>query len=146
MGKFLDQCCKDAWEVIRGRKRIVGNKIIDVKQEPDVEEKSPEYGWLSPKGEFYPVGFGSHQAWAADYLLDLYRNNKISYGEARAEDNGNAGDLLTGKGWILIHNPSRQHIEISKDESIKETKQQKEFLYDFFIGHGMTEKANRLYG
>lgn len=147
MGKYLEQCCNDAWEVIRGRKRIVGNKIIDVKQNSDYEEdlQSTEYGWLSPKGEFYPVEFGNHQAWASDYLLNLYRNGKISYEEVRVKDNANAGDLLIKMGWILIHNPSRQHIKISKDESKRETKPQKQFLYDFFCKHGMTEKANELY-
>lgn len=29
MGKYLDQCAKDAWDVIRCRKKIIGNKIIE---------------------------------------------------------------------------------------------------------------------
>lgn len=147
MESILDQCCKDAWEVVRGRKRIVGNRIIDVEKNSDNRENSEsyEYGWLSPKGEFYPVEFGNHQAWASDYLLSLYRNGKISYEESRVRNNGNSGDLLIEMGWILIHNPSRQCIKISKDESKRETKPQREFLYDFFYKHGMAEKANELY-
>lgn len=143
----LEQCCNDAWEVIRGRKRIVGNQIVDIDQNSDEEKdsESNEYGWLSPKGDFYPVEFGNHQAWAADYLLKLYRKGEISYEKARIKGDGNAGDLLIGMGWILIHNPTRQYITISKDESKRETKAQKEFLYDFFCKHGMEKKANELY-
>lgn len=146
MASVLQQCCGDAWEVIQGRKRIIRNRIIDVDKDFDQEEdsESTDYGWLSPKGEFYPVEFGKHQAWSADYLLSLYRDGKISYDKAKISSE-NASDLLIESGWILIHNPSRNRIEISKNESKTETKPQKEFLYEFFYKHGMQERANKLY-
>ena len=40
MGSILDQCANDAWDVIRGRKKIVGNVIIDInKEETEYTEK-----------------------------------------------------------------------------------------------------------
>lgn len=62
MGKYLDQCADDAWEVISGRKKIVGNKIID----SEIKINREDYGWLAPNGEFFPVEFGNHQAWASN--------------------------------------------------------------------------------
>lgn len=51
MGKYLDQCCKDAWDVIRGRKKIVGNRIVNIEVAEEIENKNKEvYGWLAPDG------------------------------------------------------------------------------------------------
>lgn len=147
MKTILEQCCDDAWDVIRGRKRIVGNKIIDVEQEEaDEKEKKPsDYGWLSLDGTFYPVDFGNHQAWAASYLFDSYRDGKISYEQARLRENGDAGDLLTEMGWVLIHNPSGFFIKITRDETKRMTQRQKEFLYEYLHKHGEIEMANKIY-
>lgn len=147
MGSILEQCANDAWDVIRGRKKIVGNAIINIKEEETeyTEKTESEYGWLSPDGRFYNVEFGNHQAWASEYLLHLYRENKITYEEAKIEANQNAGDVLVNMGWILIHNPSNMLIKVTRNESKTITKSQKEFLYDFYIKHGDNEKANELY-
>lgn len=129
MGKYLDQCCDDAWDVICGRKKIVGNKIIKIEDVKEVESKSKEnYGWLAPDGTFYPVEFGNHQAWAAEYLLKLYRKGKISYEQASRKDNGDSGDLLTDMGWILIHNPHGYDFKITRNLSKRVTNKQKEYL------------------
>lgn len=129
MGKYLDQCCEDAWDVIRGRKKIVGNKIINIEDVKEVESKSKEnYGWLAPDGTFYPVEFGNHQAWASEYLLRLYHEGKISYDQARREDNGDVGDLLTDMGWILIHNPHGYDFKITRNLSKRVTNKQKDYL------------------
>ena len=129
MGKYLDQCCEDAWDVIRGRKKIVGNKIIKIGDVKEVESKSKEnYGWLAPDGTFYSVEFGNHQAWAAEYLLKLYREGKISYEQASRKDNGDIGDLLTDMGWILIHNPHGYDFKITRNLSKRVTNKQKEYL------------------
>jgi len=144
MGKYLNQCANDAWDVIRGRKKIVGNNIIEVVYESESKEKEEsEYGWLAPDGIFYPVEFGNHQTWAAEYLLSLYRNGRISYEEAK--NNQNIGDVLVGRGWVLIHNPSQHNIQITRDFSKNCTKAQKVFLYDFLYKHGRMEEANELY-
>ena len=129
MGKYLEQCCDDAWDVIRGRKKIIGNKIVNIKDAEEIEDKKKEeYGWLAPDGTFHPVEFGNHQAWASEYLLRLYREGKISYEQARREDNGDVGDLLTDMGWILIHNPHGYDFKITRNLSKRVTNKQKEYL------------------
>lgn len=129
MGKYLDQCCEDAWDVIRGRKKIVGNKIVNIKDTEEIENKNKEvYGWLAPDGTFYSVEFGNHQAWASEYLLRLYREGKISYEQARREDNGDVCDLLTDMGWILIHNPHGYDFKITRNLSKRVTNKQKDYL------------------
>ena len=65
--------------------------------------------------------------------------------EAKIEENQNAGDVLVDMGWILIHNPNNMLIKVTRNESKTITKSQKEFLYDFYLKHGDTEKANELY-
>ena len=146
MGSILDQCANDAWDVIRGRKRIIGNTIIDVQEASEcVDKTETEYGWLAPDGVFYPVEFGNHQAWASEYLLRLYREDKITYEQAKIGSNQNAGDILVNMGWILIHNPSNMLIKVTRNESKILTKSQKDFLYDFYLKHGDIQKANELY-
>ena len=146
MGSILEQCANDAWDVIRGRKKIIGNTIVDVQEESEsVDKTETEYGWLSPDGVFYPVEFGNHQAWASEYLLRLYREDKITYEQAKIGANQNAGDILVNMGWILIHNPSNMRIKVTRNESKTISKAQKEFLYDFYLRHGDTGKANELY-
>lgn len=64
LSKYLDQCANDAWEVIRGRKKIIGNKIIECNlTDKNIENQEENYGWLAPNGIFYSVEFGKHQAW-----------------------------------------------------------------------------------
>lgn len=129
MGKYLDQCCDDAWEVIRGRKKIIGNKIVSIKEAEEIENKDKEvYGWLAPDGIFYPVEFGNHQAWASEYLLKLYRDGEISDEQAMRKDNGDVNDLLTEMGWILIHNPHGYGFKITRNLSKRVTNKQKDYL------------------
>lgn len=129
MGKFLNQCCDDAWDVIRGRKKIVGNKIINVEETKKLENKvKEEYGWLAPDGIFYPVEFGNHQAWASKYLSGLYREDRALYEQARRNDNRDVVDLLTDMGWILIHNPHGYGFKITRNLSKRVTNKQKDYL------------------
>lgn len=144
MKSVLKQCCDDAWDVIQGRKRIVKNKIIDVEPEGSEEETKSDYGWLSPYGVFYPVEFGNHQAWAFSYLSSLYRSGIISYEKLKSKNSGDAGDVLIEMGWILIHNPSRCAMKITRDESKRITEPQREVLYKFLCDQGEIEKAERL--
>lgn len=146
MGKYLDQCAKDAWDVIKGKKKIVGNAIVDInEEEPDCTDKTDtEYGWLSPDGVFYSVDFSKHQTWAAKFIKGLYNNGSISIEELRkAGSNDHAGDWLVNRGWVLIHNPTQHKIQITSNDNF--TKAQKEFLYDFLCRHGKFEEANVLY-
>lgn len=146
MGNILDKCADDAWDVIRGRKKIVGNVIVDVQEASEsVDKRKTDYGWLEPNGAFHPVEFGNHQVWASKYLLRLYREGKITYDEAKIGLNQNAGDILVNMGWILIHNPSNMMIKVTRNESKTITKSQTEFLYDFYLKQGNIRKANELY-
>lgn len=72
--------------------------------------------------------FGNHQAWASEYLLKLYSDEKISYEQARPKDNGDVGDLLTDMGWILIHNPHGYDFKITRNLSKRVTNKQKDYL------------------
>ncbi len=47
-GRILDQCTKDAWDIISGRKKIVGNKIVPCRDDKKEEKKENDYGWLAP--------------------------------------------------------------------------------------------------
>lgn len=140
--EILNQCCKDAWEVIRGRKRIVGNKIISIAEDRADLEKENAFGWLSPDGTFYPVNFGEHQKWAAQYLLSLRRNGKISHEEAKLDRNYNVGDILVKRGWVLLHSPQRDNVKIEKNPIKRLTKRQQDFLYDYLRKIGEADKAN----
>lgn len=128
MGEILDQCLKDAWDIVRGRMKIVGNRIIDVEDAEEPKKNKEVYGWLAPDGTFYPVEFGNHQAWASEYLLKLYHDGEISDEQARPKDNGDVGDLLTDMGWILIHNPHGYDFKITRNLSKRVTNKQKDYL------------------
>lgn len=135
MGKYLNQCANDAWDVINGRKKIVGNKIVD----SEIETRKEDYGWLAPNGTFYPVKFGNHQTWASKYLLDGYKK-----GDFDLKCNTNPGDKLCEMGFILIHNPHGYNLSITRDLSKRITLKQKDFLLDYFEENGLTEWSYKL--
>ena len=94
-----------------------------------------DYGWLNPDGKFYPVGWGSHDSWARDYITKHFRDIDVF------EPHFHCGDFLTKKGWLLLHNPWMGGVELSAEEMRDATKKQKEFLYDYFTEREMDEEA-----
>lgn len=141
MGTFLDQCAGDAWEIIRGRKKIVGNRIIDCKEECEkIKNDNEDFGWLAPNGTSYSVEFGEHQAWASQYLLNEYRKGSIEL-----KCNEEPGDKLCGMGFILIHNPHKYNFSITRDWKKRITNSQKEFLIDYFEKRNMNQWLEKLY-
>ena len=144
MGKFLQQCTDDAWDVMKGRKKVVGNKVVETTKE-DTTGKETEYGWLEPSGKFHPVEFGNHQMWASEYILNLFQEGKISYEEANLSNKQDTGDVLVNRGWVLIHNPSQHQIKITRDLSKRLTKAQTDYLYNFLRKHEREKEANELY-
>lgn len=129
MRKFLEQCCNDAWDVVCGRKEIIGNRIINIEDiEKSENRREEKYGWLAPDGTFYPIESGKHQAWAAKHLSELYRRGEISYEQVRYKDNVYADNLLTNMGWILIHNPHGYDFKITRNLSKRVTNKQKDYL------------------
>ena len=133
MGYYIDQCAKDAWDVIQRRKMVVGNEIVNCENSDDTPEtENKDYGWLAPNGKFYPVDFGEHQAWAAQYIADEYRNGNI---ELKVSEE--PGDVLTAMGFILLHNPHGYNFSITRDCKKRTTNKQKEFLIDYFNERNM---------
>lgn len=139
MGKYLEQCANDAWEVISGRKKIVGNKIVDCKID-DKRTKTEDYGWLAPNGFFYPSDFGEHQAWASQYLLNERRK-----GDIEMEPGTDPGDKLSQMGFILIHNPNGYNFSITRNHEKRITNKQREFLIDYFEKRNMDNWLNKIY-
>ena len=141
LGKYLDQCANDAWEVIRGRKKIVGNRIVDCNEEDKkFKNENEDFGWIAPNGTFYPVEFGKHQAWASQYLLNEYRNGNIEL-----KCNEDPGDKLCRMGFVLIHNPHGFNFSVTRDYKKRITNRQKEFLIDYFEKRNMNQWLEKLY-
>lgn len=127
-------------------KSILSSFIEHMQSECD----EPDYGWLSPTGDFIPVEWAKHQQFASDYCrehypmdknLDLYVEASECNGHTirRIKDNM---EIMEEKGWILIHSPyqGQPHHEVSAKCHM--TKAQRDFLYDFYSKRNMTSEAN----
>lgn len=105
------------------------------------------YGWLDPSGEFYPVDFANHQSWAQEKVLELGLLSKSSWIVKDSEGNALClsipcyGDILVDRGWALLHNPGRGIANVTCSETKPLTKAQKNFLYDYYMYRGLTQKA-----
>lgn len=138
---ILDQCAEDAAEVIWGRKKIVGNRIVDCGPEIDEQkQENTDYGWLAPNGKFYPVKFGNHQAWASQYLLDEYRKGNIE-----SKYNEDPSDKLCEMGFILIHNPHGYNFSVTRNCNKRITTRQEDFLIEYFEQRNMKEWLYKIY-
>lgn len=131
MGRWLDACCNDAWDVVRGRKKIVGNEILPVENLSTFDRTDSPYdtklnpsGWLAPDGTFYPVPFGEHETWALKWVQNEYRAGNLTLKDMDNYPN----DILCTCGWILIHNPHRQGLRLTRDQTRRVTKRQKNYL------------------
>ena len=109
----------------------------DEEIEPDVT-LDPEYGFLSPSGDYTTADFGEHEVLAHDIIInkgwkeDYFKNNPSL----------TAADYLVQRGYVLIHCPSLWgRIEVTGGDRPK-TKAQREFLYDYFMTLGEKERAN----
>lgn len=140
MGKYLDQCLQDAWDITRGKKKIIGNRIVLCDDSTKTIRDNNDYGWLAPNGEFYPVEFGEHQAYALNYLLNEYKKGNI---ELKCDED--PGDKLCEMGFILLHNPHRYDFSVTRDYKKRITNRQKEFLIDYFEKRNMNQWLERLY-
>lgn len=92
------------------------------------KEYDNNYGWLDPRGNFYPVDWGNHQTWAYHKLKEI--NSDAVNNMIRCY---NAGDYLIEEGWILLHNPALGIAKPTCSPNKHITKAQKEFLYDYYI-------------
>lgn len=56
------------------------------------------------------------------------------------------GDVLVNKlNWVLLHSPYQGLAHYQKHPFKEMTKQQKEFLFDYYMKRNQPEKANALY-
>mgnify|MGYP004545675289 CR=1 FL=1 len=104
------------------------------------------YGWLSPSGEFFPVDWGNHQAWAHKKVLELglIGNDEAwanSRGETRCARIGDEGDILVDHGWVLLHNPSMGIAIAHASPTKRLTSAQKEFLFGYYTDRGQNAIA-----
>lgn len=143
MGKYLNQCADDAWDIICGKKQIVRNKIVPTDNIISNKNDKEEYGWLSPDGTFYPVEFAKHQYWAAIYIKKIRKSGGIV--DTTMVPDKEPGDYLIRHGWVLLHNPHNYGLKVTSDPIKSYTKSQIDFLYNYFMRHGMEDKANELY-
>lgn len=112
-----------------------GNANLDSFLEAQTAPSDPEYGWLSPEGEFHQVEWGEHTTWAREYL----ESQDIDTGPFLQE-----GDTLSALGWILIHSPFRGIGEISIPKNSKPTVKQKQFLCDYYNKWNHPEVADAI--
>ena len=99
-----------------------------------------DYGWLSPAGRFYPVGWGQHDSWAMEHIKELVDWESLSLKE-RISSAG-MGDVLMNRGWALLHNPRRALAFPTKKPEKRFTKAQADFLYSYYIDRGEHARAN----
>ena len=83
-------------------------------------------GWLSPLGDFYETDWGKHGE-EAECILQ-----KIGL---------NAGDYLSGRGYLLLHNPSRKKLMITHLCPLSD--KQRDFLYGYFYDLGEKAEAEK---
>lgn len=121
--------------VIRNKLQFPKDGDLDIK--PVEKTKDEEYGFLSPSGKFYEGKWGTHAELAIEIIEDNNWNNEVK----RISGQNVAINFLLEKGFILIHDPSsKDYIVVNKDEA---TKEQKEFLYQYFINVGNAYVANQ---
>lgn len=113
--------------------------------------KDDDYGWLEPDGTYHPVPWGEHSQWAMDYANEHYpfKDNAKMYWVTDANGQRHhyvCGDFLVYVlGWVLLDNPYQGIATPKYDESRRLTKQQKEFLYDYYIDRNLHDRANKIY-
>lgn len=123
------------------------DEFLEVQKSEDAEE---EYGWLEPNGTWHCVPWGEHENWANDYLEthypeekhpELYVHTFPHMGERKIE----GGDVLTYKlGWICLDNPAQGR---GRPKLIAKpmTKEQREYLYDYYTKRKRYAEAKALY-
>lgn len=132
-------------------KSYVNTSALDSYIKARMSSRDDDYGWLSPTGDFYPGEWGTHEEWAINYLDENYPFNKHADLYWLDTNDGTkrhicGGDVLIYKlGWCLIDNPYQGEGNPRYNTVKGLTKDQKEFLYDYFIARDRHNDANNLY-
>lgn len=101
-------------------------------------DKYYTYGWLEPNGTFHEVKWGDHNDFAWKYL----REHNLPY----ERDLSKAGDALTDRGWVLLHNPGMDLAYVTRDETTPLTKAQRDYLYAYYIDRDARDIAEKYLG
>ena len=134
----FENACADIREMMRQ-----ANEKKDAISESIDQNGKPQYGWVTPMGEFIISPWGTHET-AAERIIDENDWGSDYYEKLNADPSKNpscvsAGDYLTSvKHYILIHAPDQNNIATMGKFA---TRRQREFLYDYFERLGDTEKA-----
>ena len=117
---------------------------------PDAEDDAPPpkkssqpFGWLSPSGDFTEGDWGDHEKIAHDMIRKLGFSDEFRAYKVATRQGLGARDFLSEvKGYCLIHNPSGLGGYIVSNVKPL-TKQQREFLYGYFMDMGDRFGAER---
>lgn len=119
----------------------------------DEEEKfGCGYGWLSPSGEFTEVEFGDHEKWAIDYVKERgYADSHTQFVKKQFDDrregcvapirNLHKDFLVYELGFVLLENPAQGPAIITKSDTKRLSKKQKEFLFGYLTDRGRHDEA-----
>ena len=121
------------------------NGIMPTVQQEQQKKEAKEFGWLSPTGVFTESPFGTHEESAEEIcerkgFVEEYRKWRK---ENREKNKYLMRDFLSEvKGYCLIHNPTGcGGYMVTNMKNL--TKQQKEFLYGYFMDMGDRFKAEQ---
>ena len=93
-------------------------------------------GWLSPLGDFYETDWGKHGKEAESILQEIGLYSSFS-----GQTVLGAGDYLSGRGYLLLHNPSKKQLMVTHLCPLSH--KQKEFLYGYFYDLGRKTEAEK---
>lgn len=142
--EFKEEFEKVLFEDIVAETTSTGSALLDSFLKRMQSETDDDYGWLEPNGEFHAVEWGDHQKWAYEWLEENLSEEEFEEFDIKYTL-CEAGDELTKRGWILLHNPSQGIAFPTRDESREMTKAQKEFLYDYYIERNCQKEANEIW-
>jgi hypothetical protein len=113
----------------------------------DNTTKEPQYGFLSPSGDFIPSPWGTHDMSARKIVED---NDWMSRYHQYREEHDNVwldmeDFLVFVMGYILIDNPEGDCIHVNSNPIKQITRKQREFLYDYFMALGDRLRALHYY-
>lgn len=130
--EFLDDLSEEDKTILKPESSSFSEQLDSFIRQLEIEDEFPEsYGWVDPKGQFYPIEWGDHQKWAYDKSVEL---GYVDF--EKPIDLYNGGDALVEHGWILLHNPSQGIPQITQSQIKRMTNVQKDFLYKYFIDRG----------
>lgn len=119
---------------------INSNKIIeDIKVRRTI--RNEDSGFLDPSGTFHSVDYGNHLVAAKDIAFEEYHDDAMQYKCDCLSKSiyPQYTDFLISKGWCFLHNPDLTVTTVNTP--IRLTNAQTNWLFDFYMRHGLEKKA-----